>query len=387
MNTVNFLTSHFLPENTACTNRVLSIVKELEKKYKVNIICLTEKGHIQKTEVTQFSENITVYYVNQSNFDGKSFFRRAVNEIFFIFRLLQISNRLPHHLVIATEPYMFMIPLVGLLTKGPKILDIRDLVWEYLDEDTIFKKIIKNILRIVMTFSMRKFTSIIVTNDCEAKILSAQKHFTDIHIARNGIDQSSFDKLCSILPKKDIPFTVTYVGNIGLAQDIKTLVDAAQILPDVNFIIIGNGIELPSLKKYAESLKLQNVSFTGKLPWDELKYHYENSSVLYAHLDQKFISAMPSKLYEYAAVGLPIIYGGVGQAVLFIEQLENTIAIAPNNVQKLVDAIVTMKTSSFSISEKNRLLIKENYLRENSAHYITKIVDNLLSSNLIKGKK
>jgi glycosyltransferase involved in cell wall biosynthesis len=280
-----------------------------------------------------------------------------------------------------------MIPLVGLLIKGLKILDIRDLVWEYLDEDTIFKKIIKNTLRITMIFSMKKFNSIIVTNDCEAKLLYAQKYFTHIHIARNGIDQNSFDKLCSILPKKDIPFTVTYVGNIGLAQDIKTLIDAAQILPDVDFIIIGDGIELPSLKKYVETMKLQNVSFTGKLPWDKLKHYYENSSVLYAHLDQKFVSAMPSKLYEYAAVGLPIIYGGVGQAVSFVQQLENTIAIAPNNVKKLVDAIVTMQTSSFSISEKNRLLIKENYLRETSAQYVNMIVDNLLSSNLtMEGK-
>ena len=66
MKTINFLTSHFLPENTACTNRVVSLIKELEKKYKVNVIALTEKGKFQKEDKVNYSENIDIYYINQN---------------------------------------------------------------------------------------------------------------------------------------------------------------------------------------------------------------------------------------------------------------------------------------------------------------------------------
>lgn len=387
MKTINFLTSHFLPENTACTNRVLSMISELEKSYHINIICLTEKGKAATESKIAYSQQVTVYYIDQNDFDGKNFFKRAFYEISNIRRLISVSNTLQHDLLIATTPYMFMIPLVGLFGKNPKILDIRDLVWEYLDDNSRVKKIIKKTLHTLMNYGMSKFTSIMITNQYEAKLLSKQNNLTNIHIVPNGIDQISYNKLVEINPNQDIPFTVTYVGNIGIAQDIKTLINAAERLPDVRFFIIGNGIELPHLKKYVETNQLQNISFTGKLPWNELKHYYENSSILYAHLDKKFVSAMPSKLYEYASVGLPIIYGGVGQAVSFIEKLENAIAIEPNDVNALVEAIISMQKSSLYISENNRVLIKENYLREASAQHVVKLVTDLLTSNLKKDKK
>ena len=78
MKTVNFLTSHFLPENTAGTNRVLSYVKELEKKYKVNVVCLTERGKHEKEERVHYSDNIDIYYVNQKEYDTEKFFSRAL---------------------------------------------------------------------------------------------------------------------------------------------------------------------------------------------------------------------------------------------------------------------------------------------------------------------
>jgi glycosyltransferase involved in cell wall biosynthesis len=361
------------------------MISALEKNNYINIICLTEKGQSAPQIKVKYNEKITIHYVNQKDFNGKNFFKRAFFEILYIRQLIAVSNTLHHDLLIATAPYMFMIPLVGIFGKNPKIIDVRDLVWEYLDDKGIVKKIIKKTLSMLMKYGMSKFDHILVTNQYEADQLLNQDHFKNVHIASNGIDQASYTKLTAISPRRDIPFTVTYVGNIGLAQDIKTLINAAQKLPDIHFVIIGNGIELPSLMKYVEINNIQNVTFTGKLSWDELKEYYESSSVLYAHLDKKFVSAMPSKLYEYASVGLPIIYGGVGQAVSFIEKLENAISIAPNDVQALIEAITTMRNSKLSTSEKNRSLIKENYLREASAQYVAQLATDLFNS--IKEKK
>ena len=65
MKTINFLTSHFIPENTACTNRVLAFVRELAKNYKINVICLTQKGEVQEHTKVSYSDKIDIYYVNQ----------------------------------------------------------------------------------------------------------------------------------------------------------------------------------------------------------------------------------------------------------------------------------------------------------------------------------
>lgn len=377
MKIINFLTAHFLPENTACTNRVLSMVNELEKHYKVNVICLTEKGVVQKMLKVPYTDNVMIYYVNQKDFNGKNFFIRALNEIRYLVKLINISKAMPSDMVIATTPYMFMNPLVGFGINGIKILDIRDLVWEYLDEIEFFNKLIKKSLTKIMKLGMKRYDCITVSNAYEFNLLSTKYKLSNIDVIANGIDGGRYRKLIMIKPIAEIPFTVTYVGNIGLAQNLKVLIDTAIQLTDVYFLIIGDGIEADRLKEYANNHNVSNVEFTGKLPWNILEGYYKRSSILYAQLNDKYISAMPSKLYEYASIGLPIIYGGVGQAKSFVETLENAKAIKPDRADLIVSAIKQFREKRNNISVKNRSLIKNKYLREDAAQNVVRICNNL----------
>ena len=375
METINFLTTHFIPENTACTNRVLSFVRELEKTYKVNVICLTEKGEKQQSSMISYTDHIDIYYVDQKKYDGRNFFKRALYEIFYISQMVQISKKMNCDVVIATSPYMFIIPLVGYGLNGPKILDIRDLVWEYLDDKGLLKRVIKSTLKFIMKQGIKRFDHVTVTNDYEATLLRDHYGVENIDILFNGIEKSRYDKLTNIQLAEDIPFTVTYVGNIGLAQHIQTIIDTAKRLPEVKFLVIGTGIELQEMKEYVDKHQNKNIALIGKVAWYKLQEYYAKTSVLYAQLDEKFISAVPSKLYEYASVGLPIIYGGVGQAAKFVDKLENSKVVTPNDVDELVDTIKRMKQKDTTISKKNRLLVEERYLREEAAQKIVKIVN------------
>jgi len=364
MKTINFLTSHFLPENTACTNRVLAYINELEKTYKVNVICLTEKGVSLETKIVEYSENSTIYYLVQDDFDGKNFFKRAFYEMKYINKLINISKSLESDITMATSPYMFMIPFVALRVRGEKILDIRDMVWEYLGENSFVGRVVKKILGLLMSFSMKYYDKVIVTNNYEYTLAKEKYSLKDIHIVPNGISEENYKKLVSIKHEENSDFTVTYIGNLGLAQNIMTLIRAAEELSDIEFIIIGDGIEANTLKKYVDTHSLKNITFTGKLAWDELSSYYKKSSMLYAQLDQKFVSAMPSKLYEYTTIALPIVYGGVGEAKLFIDKLENAICIEPNNKDLLVQTIKEIRNKPVTISHKNRELINSKFLRE-----------------------
>jgi glycosyltransferase involved in cell wall biosynthesis len=375
MKTINFLTSHFIPENTACTNRVLAFVHELEKDYKVNVICLTEKGKSQTENMISYSENTDIYYVNQKASSDKNFVLRAYYEIIYISKLVKISNQLPNDIVIATTPYMFMIPIVGFGIKGKKILDIRDLVWEYIAEKSFIKKVIKKIFTIIMKSGIKKFDQIIVTNDREKKLLEEKYITKKIDIVPNGISLERYENLSQIENKfSNHKFTVTYLGNIGFAHNLQLLVSVAKEFPDIEFIIIGDGMELQDIKRYASKYEIGNVQFTGKLDWNKIKPYYEKSTVLYAQLQERLPSAMPSKLFEYASTGLPIIYGGTGHAVSFVNRLEQSIVIKPDNFSELKKAIKEMQSKIFNISEKNRLLVKENYLRETSSKKFVQIV-------------
>ncbi len=377
MKVVNFLTSHFLPENTAGTNRVLAYVKELEKNYKVNVITLTERGKFQKSEKVKFSDNIDVYYVNQKEYNTEKFFSRALWEIVFIKKLVDRAKRIESDITIATSPFMFMIPVLALFGTDKKIIDIRDLTWEYIEENSKFKSLIKSAITKLMDRSLRSYDYVLVTNDYEKEWVLNNN--SDINLAKiaNGIEQSRYEELSKITINKDIPFTITYTGNIAIGQNVQVLVDGAKDIPDVKVNIVGEGTSYKALKDYVKKNNIKNVEFFGKVSRDEIINFYQNSTVLYAQLNEQFKSAMPSKLYEYAATGLPILYGGVGEAVKFVDRLENAKSILPNRPELVKEAILELKEKDFEISQKNRQIVKDGFIRETQSAKIVDIVEQL----------
>ena len=378
MKTINFLTSHFLPENTAGTNRVLSYVKELEKNYKVNVICITERGKPQKNERVAFSDNIDVYYVNQKSYNTEKFFSRALWEILFTKKLVDRANKIDSDLTIATSPFMFIIPVLSLFGKGKKIIDIRDITWEYIDANSTFKKFIKTAISKLMEKSIGGYDYVCVTNDFEIKWVESKTTNSDVVKIANGIEMNRFEELSSVKINKDIPFTITYIGNIAVGQNVQILVDGAKDLEGVKVNIVGEGTRYKALRDHVKSNNIKNVEFFGKVSRDEILSFYENSTVLFAQLDVQFKTAMPSKLYEYASTGLPILYGGLGEAVKFVDKLENAIAILPNDPKLVKEAIIKMKEQDFKISEKNREIVKENFIRETQSAKILEIVEKLI---------
>ena len=377
MKVVNFLTSHFLPENTAGTNRVLAYVKELEKNYKVNVITLTERGKFQNSEKVKFSDNIDVYYVNQKEYNTEKFFSRALWEIVFIKKLVDRAKRIDSDITIATSPFMFMIPVLALFGTDKKIIDIRDLTWEYIEENSKFKSLIKSAITKLMDRSLRSYDYVLVTNDYEKEWVLNNN--SDINLAKiaNGIEQSRYEELSKITINKDIPFTITYTGNIAIGQNVQVLVDGAKDIPDVKVNIVGEGTSYKALKDYVKKNNIKNVEFFGKVSRDEIINFYQNSTVLYAQLNEQFKSAMPSKLYEYAATGLPILYGGVGEAVKFVDRLENAKSILPNRPELVKEAILELKEKDFEISQKNRQIVKDGFIRETQSAKIVDIVEQL----------
>ncbi len=378
MKTINFLTSHFLPENTAGTNRVLAYVKELEKNYKVNVICITERGKPQNKEKVPFSENIDIYYVNQKDYDAEKFFSRALWEILFTNKLVKRANRIPSDITVATSPFMFIIPVLALRGKGKKIIDIRDITWEYIEGNSKFKRFLKKAISKLMEHSIGVYDYVAVTNTFEKEWVlnnAGNKHIEQI---ANGIEQAKFEELSSVRMNHDIPFTITYIGNIAVGQNVQILVDGAKDLPDVKVNIVGEGTKYKSLKEHVKKNNIANVEFFGKVHRDEILKFYQNSTVLYAQLDEHFKTAMPSKLYEYASTGLPILYGGIGEAVKFVKRLENAVSILPNRPELVKEAIMTMKEQRYEVSEHNRKIVQENFIREKQSAKLVDVIEKLI---------
>ena len=87
---------------------------------------------------------------------------------------------------------------------------------------------------------------------------------------------------------------------------------------------------------------------------------------------------MPSKLYEYASTGLPIIYAGLGEARNFVNKLENCTTIDPGDVDALEKAILRYKEAPLTISQKNKDFVSKNFIREKQSQKMVDIVKRLL---------
>jgi glycosyltransferase involved in cell wall biosynthesis len=117
------------------------------------------------------------------------------------------------------------------------------------------------------------------------------------------------------------------------------------MLPDVDFVLAGDGPELPLLRKKSGELGLGNVSFSGYLNRERLLDLYRQSDVLLAHVrSSPTIDAtmIPVKLFEYMAAGKPIIYAGKGAAVELLREIDCAVTVAPENPAAMSTAIAQL---------------------------------------------
>jgi glycosyltransferase involved in cell wall biosynthesis len=224
-----------------------------------------------------------------------------------------------------------------------------------------------------MLSSLKRYKKIIVTNNYEREYF---KEFLPIVIF-NGIEKFKYEKIVNLDYK--LKNEVTYIGNIGIAQDVMTLVKVAENLPQIKFNIVGDGVEFNKIKDYIEENNLENINLTGKLNWKDILKYYQNSKILFAQLKENFFTAVPSKLYEYASTGLPIVYGGKGEAIKFVERLENSYVFSPGNVVECKNLISNILKKEVKISFKNREFIQENFIREKNALKLLNILNKFKS--------
>ncbi len=157
---------------------------------------------------------------------------------------------------------------------------------------------------------------------------------------------------------------ITYIGNIGNGQDLGPVIDVVRHLPDVKLNLIGDGIELERYRKYIRQENIRNVQFFGKMKWNRLLPFYQTSSILLARLGKNYQSALPSKLFEYLATGLPVLFYGNGEAARFLKDFENVFIVRQEDPEELRRAIRQLQTLTPPRSFANILRVESNFIRE-----------------------
>lgn len=158
-------------------------------------------------------------------------------------------------------------------------------------------------------------------------------------------------------------FNLLFAGNIGTAQSVKTIIEAAELLQNekVFFHIVGDGIELDNLKKQAKGL--QNVIFYGRKPLEDMPKYYEMADAMLVTLtnDPIISLTLPGKVQTYMAAGKPIVGAIKGETTLVLNEAQGGYCGEAGNAEQLADNIVMLMKSN--AAKEIGLQNKEYYLK------------------------
>ena len=190
----------------------------------------------------------------------------------------------------------------------PVIVKIDDAVYE---KSTGLKSIQRKVEKILSAKTLNKSSKILVANNETKEIVN---EFYDvspekIEIMPNGIDTKIFHT--SVIKKsKMILFSGVMYNHRGIDVLLNAAPTVIKKIPEVKFVLLGDGPELDNLKKIAENLKIEkNIEFKGWIKRDEVMNYLADASIAIGPLRSTTVTknALPIKVLEYMASSLPIL--------------------------------------------------------------------------------
>ncbi|MSU96891.1 glycosyltransferase WbuB [Pseudomonas mandelii] len=128
----------------------------------------------------------------------------------------------------------------------------------------------------------------------------------------------------TLLPRDNTVFTVVFAGNLGEAQDLPAVLDAAEELRDkvvMRWVIVGDGRMSEWLSQQVHSRGLNNVLLLGRHPLEEMPGLFASADALLVSLktNDVFEKTIPGKVQAYLASGRPLLGMINGEAARVID--------------------------------------------------------------------
>lgn len=161
---------------------------------------------------------------------------------------------------------------------------------------------------------------------------------------------------------------LTFAGNVGSAQSVETIVEAASLVRDsqqIVFHIVGSGSALDSCKERAKELMLDNVIFHGRKPLEEMPAYYAASdAMLVTFADSPMARyTLPRKVQSYLAAGKPILAAASGETERVIREARCGYCCGFEDAQGLAH----IASAFFEVKDAKRL--SENARRYYRTHF------------------
>jgi glycosyltransferase involved in cell wall biosynthesis len=191
----------------------------------------------------------------------------------------------------------------------------------------------------------------------------------------NGIDEEFLAPPPPPTPRSGVP-TILYAGNIGAGQGLHEILPqlAVALRGSARIVVIGDGGRRSALTEALARAGADNVELRPPMPRERLIEAYRAADVLFLHLGRyaAFEKVLPSKVFEYAALGKPLLAGVAGFAAQFIRaEIDNAAVFPPADAAAAVQAL-----RSLTLTDRPRPAFVARYAR---SHIVRAMADDILS--------
>ena len=366
---LGIVTSFPFPRGKATANRVRVFAEELEKNPyidQVKIFCCSDLP----TKTYHFTETIKIANLYTMPASKRNLLIRAINELSSTYKLWRNTQSASLDIIIVTVPsIMLLLPMALSRRKSFLVLDIRDAVWTYLP-DSLFYNLAKKIMALMLRLAAKKVDMVTVTNSSEALSVKSVTNIDPIVLA-NGISNTRVTELLNIpLRESKDKLELSYIGNIGIAQELDSLLELAKVFNDslgINFI--GDGASLKALQFQCKQEAINNVKFFGEVSPDEVPQYMSSADILFAQIGQNFSSAIPTKIFEYISAGRKILLGlPEGPAKEIFKNFYGVEIFHTGQFSEMESAFRRLVLQSYTSDhrELNLERLKKNFIRENT---------------------
>jgi len=332
-------------------------------------------------------------------------YERALNySSFFLSAAMTGSFLQRPDVVIATSPQL----LVGLagwwisrVKNVPFVFEVRDLWPESLTavgagnpNSTLHRTLAR-----IADFLYRKADHIVVVTSAFKTYLikNYQVLPEKISVIENGVNTRLFYPQA---PNHDIrqhlgakgKFVVSYIGTIGMAHGLETVLDAARLLQDrdadIAFMLVGEGAEKQTLMARAQSLGLKNLRFFDQQERERIPSFICASDACLVMLKKAelFKTVLPTKLLEFMSCGRPVILGVDGEARRIMDEAGAGLFVEPQNAVELAEKIIELSTHPALcelLGRNGRAHIVRHFSRQQTAAHYVDVLENLLKQEHI----
>ena len=414
MSNILILALAFPPDNVSTAHITGDLARDL-RTYGHSVTVLTTSPHYNRdpeAEQAQPARNICGPFVRKSDYHGIPVFHTLMpkkGSNVFLRLLAWVGFHVLSTVVgltIISKPDIIVTPsppltigisawIIGLFREAPFIY----IVQEIYPDIAIRLGALRNRHAIRFLYSLERFVykkaarvTVIAPSMCR-NLLAKGVPERQVEVIPNFVDVADLHPL-----PKDNPFSqeygvhnrfmVSYAGNMGVPQGLHTFIEAAYLLryeSNIRFMMIGDGMQRPVLRRRVEALGLRDFIFLPHQPYSLVSEIYAASDGnLVPQTSEAGFDAVPSKVYRIMACSRPVIAvtDPASDLARLVTDSGCGLVIRPGSAQELADGILWAYKNQGEWAkrgEAGRVHVFEQYARKAITGRYDNLIKDLLS--------